>query len=190
MTRRWRLAGAIGLLALGPPASAAVIEHLHIAESQNRFSLVLQARLSTPLDASFRTFRNFANLPAINDAVEEVDLRATPSPDVQRLYTRVRVCIWLFCTHLDQVQDIRRADDNGALGLVADVLPDQSNLRYGHAEWRMQDCEGQTCLSFTATLEPDFWVPPLIGPWAIERAMRREALQTANGIERLAAASE
>lgn len=138
------------------------------------------------MERSFMVFSTYRNLPLINDAVERIELRDGATPPAQRLYTRVRVCVWLFCTHLDQVQDIRRVDRDQALGLHADVLPGSSNLRYGIADWRMQDCDGQTCLEFAAELEPDFWVPPLVGPWAIERAMRREAIQTAQGIERLA----
>ena len=35
-------------------------------------------------------------------------------------------------------------------------------------------------------MEPDFWVPPLIGPWVIKRTMREQAITTSEGIERLA----
>ncbi len=146
----------------------------------------LEARLDAPLTASYATFRAFENLPRINDAVEAVQPLAGAPAGAQRLYTRVRICVWLFCKQLEQVQDLREADNGAGRGLDATVIPALSNLRYGRAHWRMRDCAPQTCLTFTAELEPAFWVPPLIGPWAIERAMRREALQTATGIERLA----
>ena len=148
----------------------------------------LSARLDTPLAASYGVFRDFANLPRINDAIELVQAMPGAPHGAQRLYTRIRVCIWFFCTHLDQVQDIREVQEGDALGLDAEVLPELSNLRYGRARWRMQRCGERTCLDFQAELEPDFWTPPIIGPWAIERAMRNEALQTSQGIERLARA--
>ncbi|MFA5941186.1 MAG: hypothetical protein WC809_17660 [Sinimarinibacterium sp.] len=169
-------------------ASAAEVESLQIEHAAPRYRMHLSARLDTPLAASFGVFRDFANLPRINDAIELVQPLPGAPDGAQRLYTRVRVCIWYFCTHLDQVQDIVEVHDDDALGLDAEVLPEQSNLRYGRARWRMQHCGERTCLDFTAELEPDFWVPPIIGPWAIERAMRNEALQTAQGIERIARA--
>ncbi len=168
------------------PAHAASLEHLDVQRDNARYRLQLSARLDAPMERSFAVFSDYQKLPRINDAVEHIELRDGATPPAQRLYTRVRVCVWLFCTHLDQVQDIRRADRDKTLGLHADVLPQLSNLRYGVADWRMRDCAGQTCLEFDAELEPDFWVPPLVGPWAIGRAMRREAIQTAQGIERLA----
>lgn len=167
-------------------ADAAVVESLRIERADPQYRMHLSARLDTTPDASFGVFRDFANLPRINDAIELVQTLPGAAPGAQRLYTRVRVCIWYFCTHLDQVQDIVEVRDGDALGLDAQVLPEHSNLRYGRARWRMRACGGQTCLDFHAELEPDFWVPPIIGPWAIERAMRNEALQTSQGIERLA----
>jgi hypothetical protein len=181
------LAALAVLTGAGPmPAHAAALEHISVQRDESRYRMELSARLDAPLDRSFAVFSDYRQLPKINDAVERIELRDGATPPAQRLYTRVRVCVWLFCTHLDQVQDIVRVDAAGTRGLHADVLPQQSNLRYGSADWRMHDCRGDTCLEFAAELEPDFWVPPLIGPWAIERAMRREAVQTAQGIERMA----
>lgn len=184
---RARLALLLAALA-GAPAQAAEIERLEITRAQARFGMVLDARLDVPLADSYRVLGDFDQLPLINDAVEQARLLDGAPPGAQRLYTRVRVCVWLFCTHLDQVQDMWPIVDGDARGYNAAVLPELSNLRFGNARWRLRDCDGGTCLQFDAQLEPDFWVPPVIGPWAIERAMRREAIATAEGIERRAAA--
>lgn len=176
----------LALLVL-PPVRAAQIEHLEITRADTRFGMALSARLEVPLADSYRVLGDFDELPRINDAIEEVRLLDGAPPGARRLYTRVRVCVWLFCTHLDQVQDMWPITDGDTRGYNAAVLPEQSNLRFGNARWRLRDCDGHTCLQFDAQLEPDFWVPPVIGPWAIERAMRREAITTAEGIERRAA---
>lgn len=167
-------------------AFAAEVDALKIEHTDRRYRMHLAARLDTPLQSSFRAFSNFDNLPRINDAVEFVQLMDGAPAGAQRIYTRVRVCVWFFCARLDQVQDIREVSNGPALGLDAVVIPQLSNLRYGTARLRMRDCAPQTCLEFDAELEPDFWVPPIVGPWAIERAMRGEAVSTAYGIERLA----
>lgn len=165
---------------------AASIDTLVVDHAGPRYTMHLAARLDTPLPASYAVFRDFDNLPTINDAIERMQRLAGAPEGAERLYTRVRVCVWFYCTHLDQVQDIHEVREGDARGLDAIVLPEHSNLRFGSARWRMRDCAGRTCLDFTAELEPDFWVPPIIGPWAIERVMRGEALQTSDGIERLA----
>lgn len=167
-------------------ADAAEIERLEITRVDSRFGMALSARLQVPLEDSYRVLGDFDQLPLINDAVEQVRLLDGAAPGAQRLYTRVRVCVWLFCTRLEQVQDMWPIVAGDARGYNAAVLPELSNLRFGNARWHLRDCDGQTCLQFDAQLEPDFWVPPVIGPWAIARAMRREAIATAEGIERRA----
>jgi hypothetical protein len=182
-------AGLLLAVVAATPATAAEIERLQITRNQERFGMSLSARLDVPLEDSYRVLGDFDALPRINDAIEQVRLLDGAPASAQRMYTRVRVCVWLFCTHLDQVQDMWAIADGETRGYNAAVLPELSNLRFGNARWRMHDCDGRTCLQFDAQLEPDFWVPPVIGPWAIERAMRREAIATALGIERQALAT-
>lgn len=184
-----KAAVALVLAAWALPAPAASIESLTIAHDGPRYRMQLSARLDAPARDSFAVFQDFSNLPKINDAIEGAETLAPPAPDVRRLKTQVRVCVWLFCARLRQVQDIRESLTGDVGTMDATVLPALSNLRHGRAQWRMSPCDSGTCLQFDAELEPDFWVPPVIGPWAIERAMRREAVATAEGIERLARAA-
>jgi len=72
--------------------------------------------------------------------------------------------------------------------LHAEVLPAQSDFSYGRADWQFRPAGTSTHLRFSAELEPAFWVPPLLGPWLVERSLREEAERTSAGIERLAAA--
>lgn len=181
-----RRCGALLLAAWLMPAQAASIDSLDVAHDGPRYRMQLTATLDAPMAKSFAVFEDFTNLPKINDAIESATLLPPPAAGLRRLKTRVRVCVWFFCARLNQVQDIRTTPGDALAQMDADVIPALSNLRHGRAQWQMRRCAAQTCLRFEAEVEPDFWVPPVIGPWAIARAMRREAITTADGIERLA----
>lgn len=176
------------LCALGTAAWADSVDQLDVGRVDGRYSINLQARLDADLADSYAVFSDFRNLPKINDAVESVEPLPSPAPGVARWRTRVRVCVSFFCTHLKQVQDVRDSHTAERYQLDAVVIPELSNLRYGKAHWQLERCGAQTCLRFDAELEPDFWVPPLLGPWLIKRTMRREANATTAGIEALAIA--
>src|SRR5690606_31228147 len=148
-TVRARIALLVSILAV-PSVQAAQIERLEITRSGARFGMALAARLDVPLEDSYRVLGDFDELPLINDAIEQVRLLDGAPSGAQRLYTRVRVCVWLFCTHLDQVQDMWSISDGAVLGYNAAVLPERSNLRFGNARWRLRDCDGRTCLQFDA----------------------------------------
>lgn len=178
-----------GLLPL--TAQAVSIESLTVTKTDDRYRVTLQARLDASADRAFAVLTRYEALPDISKAVKLVRLEPDAPADMQRLYTRMRACFSFFCRTLEQVQDMRSSASPNGGSLSATVLPDKSDLRYGQADWTIDRCAtaNQTCLSFVAEVEPKFWIPPVIGPWAMERKLREEALETTQGIERLAKAA-
>ena len=177
---------AIALLLCMHAAAAAEVQSVAVSREGDRYHVDLRARLDAPTEQAYAVFSDYRNLPAINPAVRSATVLGVNADGTTRLATEVHLCAAFFCRELKQVQDMHRIHEGDALGLNADVLPQLSDLRYGHAEWRMRPCAGGTCLHFSADLEPAFWVPPLIGPWLIQRKLGTQAITTSEGIERLA----
>jgi hypothetical protein len=96
-----------------------------------------------------------------------------------------RACLLWFCRTLIHVQEVREASDGA---LIAEVLPQASDFRYGKMVWRILPTEGGTRLQLHGDVVPAFWVPPVIGPFYIKRKLREEALETAQAVEVLAKA--
>lgn len=174
------------LLLITAQAGAAQVDGVRVEHDSGRYAIRMQARLDAAPQAAFAAFTDYARLPQINDAIENVRLLSGAPAGATRLHSRVRICVTFFCRRLTQIQDLRTASGKDSYTLEAIVLRDSGDLRSGHAQWRMSACGRQTCLEFRAELEPDFWVPPLLGPWLIERKLQQEAVVTARGIEHLA----
>lgn len=177
------LAGAS--LLFGGSCAAAEIINLTVDRDDNRYSVVLDVALDTTAGQAFEVMRDYARLGDINPAIQSVVVLGAAPGGGMRVQTAVKVCILFFCRTLEQVQDMR-ALSNGQVGqIIADVIPELSNLRYGRGDWLIQPCDDElrACLNFAVTVEPDFWIPPLIGPWAIKKKLREEAVQTSLGIE-------
>jgi hypothetical protein len=95
--------------------------------------------------------------------------------------TVVNVCILVFCKRVQQLQHVTypRADT-----IEAVIVPEGSDFRSGFARWRLASISALTTeLEFNQTFEPDFWVPPLIGPWLIRRKLVGEVAETVMYIE-------
>ncbi len=180
------------LAALWPASSQAVtVDALTVTKKGPRYRVDMQVKLDATAGRAFDVFTHYDNLPRINGAVKQVRPLPGAAADAQRLYTQMRLCFSFFCRSLEQVQDMRATPTADGGSLSASVVPAQSDLHYGQADWSVGRCaQGtETCLSFVAELEPKFWIPPLIGPWVMERKLRQEAIQTSEGIERLARAA-
>lgn len=166
---------------------ASIIDHVEVVHAGKRYQVVMHARMQTDADRAYAVFTDFSRLKDVNTAIIRSDPIAGAPEGAQRLHTQVRVCVLGICRVFDQVQDMHKEPPEN---LHARVIPELSNLRFGRANWRIWDDGDYARLIFEAEVEPDFWVPPLIGPWLIKRKLEQEAEDTANGIERLANARQ
>lgn len=175
-----------GLLLASSSVAAYQLDSLDVSHEDARYRVELHVQLDVAAADAYAAFTDVDRLPAINPAVKVARPMQGAPPGASRIYTDIRVCVSFFCRHLEQVQDMRYTPRANGGAISAKVIPELSNLRFGEALWTLDECAGRTCLSFIATLEPAFWIPPLIGPWLMQRKLREEAMQTSAGIERVA----
>jgi hypothetical protein len=144
------------------------------------YRLSITARVDAPLAVVYQAITDFTNLADINPSIEESQVLKSPAADRHRVRSVIKVCILLFCKRVVQVQDVRLVDGRT---LEATMVPGAGDFRAGLARWKLTADGAATELHFNEVFEPDFWVPPLIGPWMIEKELVREVVQTARYIE-------
>lgn len=98
-------------------------------------------------------------------------------------YTRIDSCVAFFCRRLEKVEQITIT---GKQSFSTRVVPARSDFEVFNAAWRLQAKDGGTTIRYELEMRPGFWVPPLIGPWAIRRKAESSALEIAERIEYLA----
>ena len=83
---------------------------------------------------------------------------------------------------------VQEAETLASGDIMTVIDPSMSDFREGRVRYRLlPEDEDSTRLVTDALVVPDFWFPPLIGPALIKRKLRDEALDTALGVERIAA---
>lgn len=125
---------------------------------------------------------DFERLDRISDGLKNVEVLGRLDNGRTRMRVVARVCILFVCLDFDWVQQVYTVSRGD---IVADIEPGTGDFRSGQARWRMSAEDQGTRLLFDARLEPDFWFPPLIGRWLMERYLRNEAMITITGIERV-----
>ena len=144
------------------------------------YRLSISARMDAPLAVVYQSITDFSNLSAINPSIEESQVLESQGASQSRVRSVIRVCILVFCKRIEQVQDVTLVDGHT---VVARMVPGAGDFRTGLARWELTAAGGATELYFTEVFEPDFWVPPVIGPWLIEKKLVREVEETAMYIE-------
>lgn len=162
------------------PARAGDILSSDVTLEAGQYAVTIEAAINAPLNVVYRSITDYNNLATINPSIEESRVLLVMSPDRHRVRSVIKVCILVFCKRVVQVQDVTRVD---ARTVDAVTLPGDSDFRYGVARWQLTPAGEATRLHFTQEFIPDFWVPPIIGTWLIQRKLLQEVTETAMYIE-------
>lgn len=96
-----------------------------------------------------------------------------------RVRTEFRDCVVFFCKTMILVHDVSVS----ATEVRADVVAEGSDFRNGFLRWSINGLgDGSSNVVFNAVMEPDFFVPPLIGGFLIRKALGKQALATAENL--------
>ena len=168
------------LLLLSSAGDASEILESSITLDAGVYVIRVEALIAAPPPTVLQLMTDYDRLTAINTTIKESRIVHTYSPTKHRVQTLIRACILFFCRNVRQLQDVEQHNERL---LVATIIPAESDFRQGTVRWQLAESGGGTRMSLTATLEPAFWVPPVIGPWLVKRRFVSELLESAGHME-------
>lgn len=160
-------------------------EPLSIAVTQQYgvYQVSLETVLDAPPDAIHDILTDYVHIYRLNPAITESEILPAPDESVVRVRTLINDCVLIFCKNIVRVEDIREL---GPGELYAQIVPQLSNIKSGAAIWQLQAEGNATRLTYNLTLEPGFFIPPLIGTYFIKNKLREQILTSLAHIERIA----
>lgn len=161
---------------------AAEVPELSVKYEGGAFFLDARMSLQAPSAAVYRVLSDYDHWILLSKSVVASKLISS-SDSRHQVHSRTRTCVLFFCGYVDQVQEVT---ETAGSEIVAVTLPRRSNLRQGVVRWRVSPDGGRTQVTLSAHLTPDFWIPPWIGPWAINARLREQVVETAGNLEKLA----
>ena len=166
--------------------SSAVAGEVYMASANHQSGVYLvevDALVNVPEPKVRELLTDYNELGRVNPSIEVSEILKTREPGNYQVRTVTEACVWFYCKRIHQVQDVIEASDGS---VTAVVIPALSDFRNGYARLNLwQEPEG-TRILIRSEVEPDFWIPPVIGPWLIKRKLRSEALETVDNLERVA----
>jgi hypothetical protein len=163
--------------------AAAVLQSVEIKYEGKRYQLVSESQLSAPIEAVFDVLVDYDQFEKISSVYEDSGYLDPSSDGDTLVYTTIRGCVLFFCKSISRIE---RLELNPPVFIRAIVLPEQSDFRYSVSEWELESRDGGTFVTYSLEMEPDFWVPPVIGPWVIKKRLEQDARPALDRIERIA----
>lgn len=161
----------------------AEIEGITVTHRDDGFKITFDAVVDAPAQQVYEVLADFATLGKLNPAITAISVEVAPSGRGKRVRSVIKTCVWFFCTQIVQVEDVMESEPNT---ISARIVPGAGDFESGSFLWRVTDEGPRTRLHYEATRVAAFWIPPLIGPWAIKRTLREQFESSIVALERVA----
>ena len=175
----------------------ALIAHTALAETEpvsvevsrqegNTYHFQLQFTANGSSEQVLALLTDYNQLARLNPLIKSSRVIPIDSLDIDRVEVITRGCMLFFCKTIRRVEDVTIANEQHIRSTIA---PSLSDFKSGHTVWTFTPMGSQTLVHFQATMVPDFWLPPFIGPYTLKKQIRTQLERTALKINQLLAAS-
>ncbi|HEY3515823.1 MAG TPA: SRPBCC family protein [Gammaproteobacteria bacterium] len=183
-----RAAGAaatLGALGAGALAAAATIDGLDVTKQRGLYSLEANARLDARPESIYAVLTDFDDnaYSRISRAYKESRYLDPADDGTPLVYTRMEGCMLWHCVTLERTE---RLETEAPRWIKSTALPEGSNFKHATSEWVLEPDGDGTMMTYKLEMEPDFFVPPVIGPWYLKRTLSQGGQRAVTRIERLA----
>ena len=188
--RVWRnllASSIIAVLSFGlfPPVTAIAYEmdHAKVTEDKGVFQLQFSTVIEAPADYVRKVLTDFTHIYRLNPSIVESEVLSSKQSGETKVRTKVLACASFFCREVERVEIVRMLASGN---LQADIVPEHSEFRSGQAIWKITAMGDKSKLEYEASLEPDFFIPPVIGIAVIGNSLKTEVINTFDRVERIA----
>jgi Polyketide cyclase / dehydrase and lipid transport len=180
-----RTAIALGALGASAVAAAAAIDELDVTRERGRYSLEANARLDATPESIYAVLTDFDDnaYARISRAYKESRYLEPAADGTPLVYTRMEGCMLWHCMTIERTE---RLETDAPRWIKSTALPEGSNFKHATSEWVLERDGDGTKMNYKIEMEPDFFVPPIIGPWYLKRTLSQGGLRAVTRIERLA----
>ena len=162
------------ILALLPGTPlCAEIYFVEVRKKNNIYHLHINATVNADVDNITRLITDYENLPLINPYLKESKLLDKPEDERTTVSMLTETCVLFLCFNIRHVQTFHFIE-NGIL--FSRIIPEGSDFRAGWMRWEIKAMDSNkkspvTQLILEIEMVPDFFVPPVIGPYQIKKIM-------------------
>ncbi len=182
--RRGSRAAVLLLALVGVSSTMALdIDDLRITKKGRTYKVEITFDVSAPIDRVMAVLTDYRYPDRLNPEVTKREVISRQN-GITRVRTEFHSCVFLFCNDVALTQDVAVV----AGTIQAIIVPAESDFRSGYLRWLVSSNDsGGSHIGFEAAMEPDFFIPPLIGGFIVRKRLRREILATAENLETEAA---
>lgn len=164
-------------------AFAGDIDELIVTEEDGIYQITVSAQIAATEKHVRRVITDYAHAYRINRSIIESEVLKSPINGNIQVRARVLACTPLLCLEVERVDEISTLKSGNILAVI---VPEKSDFHSGRALWKIIPDGDKTQLIYRASIEPDLFIPPVIGTRLVIDNMRDQFTATFSRIEQVA----
>jgi len=181
------LAAGLAALFLAGGISAADLRFIDVEREDDIYRLKSVTWFGAEPEALYNLLKDYEQFSKFTSAVVE-SRNLEPDEDGRPQYfTRMEGCVLLWCNSFVRIGHLTLQPTSE---IVANAHPEKSDFIRSRERWQLIPEGDGTLLVYEFEMVPNFWVPPVIGPFYIKRALKSGGEKAADRIEALARGQE
>ncbi|MBT8088787.1 MAG: hypothetical protein KJO01_01130 [Gammaproteobacteria bacterium] len=163
--------------------AAAEMRSINVEHHKGRYTVASEVWFDATVNQVFEVFRQWDLSTQFSSAIAESRDIAADEYGRPGYYVRNEGCLLFFCRSFVRQGHVE-LEVNEELRAFAN--PEISDFKLSNETWTFAAEKGGTVVRYRLLMEPDFWVPPGIGPYLIKRKFRNNGADAIDRIEAIA----
>jgi hypothetical protein len=163
----------------------ATLRTVDVSRDEDRYRVVADTHLDASPEAVYNVLLDFDGdrYQRISEIYKESSYLPPDNDGTPLVYTRVEGCLLQFCRSMRRVERLEVVTPQF---IRSRTVPERSDFKYSLSEWTFVAEGTGTRVTYRMEMEPNFWLPPFVGPWFLKRTLLQGAPDAIDQIELLA----
>ena len=171
------------LLLLCGGADAVELREVEVDRKDGRYFMASKVWFDADLGSLYAVFLDYDLSSKFSSFIVESRNLEPGENGQRRFYIRNEGCVWFFCKSFERTGYVEH-EPHTVIRSTADA--ELSDFHASLESWTFK-AEGEgTVVEYHFEFEPKFWIPPLIGPYVLQRKLENDSVNALRRIEALA----
>ena len=144
---------------------------IEINEQSGVYQIKVVALIAAPASYVSYVLTDYTHIHRLNPSIIESEVLQQYDDGSVSVRTKVIGCAAYFCEELDRVEKVRMLPSGG---LYAEIIPELSQFKSGKTHWIIKPMDDYCEVSYLSDMEPDIYIPPVVGKFLIKKSIRKE----------------
>ena len=158
------------------------LPEVEILEQSGVYQIKVVALIDAPASSVRHVLMDYVHIYRLNPSIIESEVLKQHDDGSVSVRTKVIGCAAYFCEELERVEKVRLLSSGN---LFAEIIPDQSQFKSGQTLWRIKTVDERCEVTYLSSMEPDIFIPPVVGQFLIKKSIREEMQISFENLERI-----